>query len=537
MYKLLVAEDEKTIREGIVSSNDWKLHGIEVCAEASNGEEALILIEKFKPDIFITDIQMPKYNGLDIIQQAQEKGFTFESIVLTGYADFNYAKKSIQLSVFDYLLKPAQPSKILEAVLRAKQKMEQAQLMDEQLHLLEQYTDRSNYFDKVDKLQNWFHFPKQSAEDNRQEILHQLQMNIDYNEPIHVGIIRLPFQNKSNYIDDYDLLKFACMNITLETLTSFYNGHLEVLFDQELLVWIGNIKENFEPTNLSNYLSQLVGNFEKYIKVSIFIGIGDPKTSIDSIHQAYKEAKEALDEQFYHKEKNTFFYQELNEVTDKQILYDQQLTNLEEGLIADIDNKQYDAALDKLESWLDYLRENTYYHKDQINLKAITIIIELQKFVQGKTLTRIEWENDLVNWIEQMPTMRTFDEMSSILKKIFQNVFEILTSERSVHRTVQRAQSIIQERYFENLTLESIASEVFVSSAYLSSLFKQELGINFLDYLHQYRISKAKALLFDSYKVYEVANKTGYKDERHFSTTFKKWTGTTPSQFQKQARV
>ncbi|UFU00618.1 response regulator [Radiobacillus kanasensis] len=532
LFKLLIAEDEETIRNGIVSSIDWNKHNIDVCAEACNGAEALSLLESVHPDIILTDIQMPKMNGLEFIQQAKNKDYSFEAIVLTGYEDFQYAKQSIRLNVFDYILKPALPDKILDAVLRAKQRIEQAKLMNQQLHFLEEYTDKKNRLDKVEKLIYWFHFPEQSRTDDKVDIIKQLRMNIRPNIDMHVGIIRFPTKATSYYIDDYELLKFACLNVTTETLSSFYDGNLEVLFDQELLVWVANTDSNYEPSKLETYLNQLMENFQQYLKLPIYMGIGNPKPSIDDLHQTFQEAKEALDEHYYHKEKNAFFYTEDRDY--KHILHDKELSRFENELITDIYNKQYDAALDKLESWLIYLKETTFYHKDQMNLKAMTLIIEMQKFVQGKTLTKIEWENDFVNWLEKMPTMKTFDDMSSILKKIFQNVFEILTVEKPVHRTVQRAQVIIEERYTENLTLESVANEVFVSSAYLSSLFKQELGINFLDYLHQYRITKAKLLLTQNYKIYEVANKIGYNDERHFSSTFKKWTGITPSRFQKE---
>lgn len=538
MLKLMIVEDEKTIREGIISTIDWGSHNIKIIAEASNGEEALNLMESVKPDIILTDIQMPKMNGLTFIERAKEEGFSFESIVLTGYEDFNYAKQSIRLNVFDYLLKPAQPAEILLAVLKVKQKLEQQKWLDDQLHLLEDYTDKSIYFYKAETLIKWFHFPESSQLENRSEIIPHLKMKIDNSQPLQVGIIWLSPKQKNQFMfDDIELLKFCCLNITAETLSPFYDNKFEAIFDQDSLVWVGNINESHNPDKLKEYLNQLVKNFQVYLELPVYIGVGNPKELIAEIHKSYLEAERVLDEQYYHQGKNFFFHRKANNTVEKQILHDKELAILEDEIITHMYNKQYDSALDKLESWLSYLEGQTSYHKEQVNLKAITLVVEMQKFVQGNTLTKIEWESDLINWIEQMPTMKTFDDMSSILKKIFQNVFEILTAEKSVHRTVQRAQTIIEERYSENLTLESIANEVFVSSAYLSSLFKQELGINFLDYLHQYRISQAKVLLTKNYRIYEVANKIGYNDERHFSSTFKKWTGITPSQFQKKTKI
>ncbi|WP_407268558.1 response regulator [Radiobacillus sp. PE A8.2] len=538
MYKLLIAEDEDTIRQGIISTIDWNKHNIDICAEATNGQQALDLMSLHQPDIVLTDIQMPKMSGLAFIRSAKQQGYTFESIVLTGFEDFNYATDSIRLNVFDYMLKPAQPSKILAAVLKIIQKLEHKKLVDKQLHMLEHYTDKSIYYDKVEQLTRWFHFPESAPLEKRLELLPKLKMKINNSEALHVGMLSLtPRQENQFMVNDYELLKFACINITTETLSAFYNNKIEVIFDHDALVWIGNVSHNYEPNNLKSYLSTLLDNFKAYLNLTICVGVGSAKESIIDIHQSYNEAHAVLDEQFYHREEHFFFHEEIHDAVEKQILHDKELAVLEDEIITHMYNKMYDSALDKLENWLSYLEENSYYHKEQINLKAITLIVEMQKFVQGNTLTKIEWESDLINWIEQLPTMRTFDDMSSILKKIFRNVFEILTAEKSVHHTVQRAQAIIEKRYSDNITLESVANEVFVSSAYLSSLFKQELGINFLDYLHQYRVAQAKVLLTKNLKIYEVANKTGYNDERHFSSTFKKWTGITPSRFQKETKI
>lgn len=110
----------------------------------------------------------------------------------------------------------------------------------------------------------------------------------------------------------------------------------------------------------------------------------------------------------------------------------------------------------------------------------------------------------------------------------------VLSRNRPPHRTVQAALQIVAAQYQTNLTLEAVARQVFVSTAYLSTLFKQEMGINFLDYLHQYRVQRARELLArEPLKVFAVAKLVGYHDERHFSSTFKKWTGVSPSQFQK----
>lgn len=95
MMKLLIAEDEDTIREGIVNMIDWKSHQIEVMGEAGNGSEALALMENEQPDLLLTDIRMPQMGGLELIEVARRRGYGFRSIILSGYNEFSYAKQAI----------------------------------------------------------------------------------------------------------------------------------------------------------------------------------------------------------------------------------------------------------------------------------------------------------------------------------------------------------------------------------------------------------------------------------------------------------
>ncbi|TCN01221.1 AraC-like DNA-binding protein [Paenibacillus sp. BK033] len=126
-----------------------------------------------------------------------------------------------------------------------------------------------------------------------------------------------------------------------------------------------------------------------------------------------------------------------------------------------------------------------------------------------------------------------FNQGSELYRKLS------LNPGRTPKRKVQQALEVIEASYADHgMTLAGVAKALFVSSTYLSTLFKQELGINFLDYVHQFRIEKAKALLqTGDMKIHSVAKEVGYYDEAHFTKTFKKWTGMLPSQYKKEMAV
>lgn len=126
MYKLLVADDEMLVRKGIVCETDWKALGFGEILEASNGREALEMIRSEKPDLIISDIRMPKMNGIEMLKAMREENNDAPVIFLTAYSEFEYAREALKLYAFDYILKPFEDGELEAAVLRAKKRILQS---------------------------------------------------------------------------------------------------------------------------------------------------------------------------------------------------------------------------------------------------------------------------------------------------------------------------------------------------------------------------------------------------------------------------
>lgn len=124
MLKILVVDDETFVRRGIVLETDWKSIDCAVVAEASNGMEALEAVHKFSPDLIISDIRMPKMDGIEFLKRLREEGNNVHLIFLTAYSEFEYAKQALRYYAYDYLLKPFEDGELEAAVLRAKEEIE-----------------------------------------------------------------------------------------------------------------------------------------------------------------------------------------------------------------------------------------------------------------------------------------------------------------------------------------------------------------------------------------------------------------------------
>ena len=124
MIRVLIVEDEEIIRKGLINTIDWIEKDCNIVGEAINGLDGLEKIRELKPDLVITDIKMPNLNGLEMIKRCQSENIVFESILLTSYGEFEYAKEGINIGVVEYLLKPLDEELLYKALDKVKQKLE-----------------------------------------------------------------------------------------------------------------------------------------------------------------------------------------------------------------------------------------------------------------------------------------------------------------------------------------------------------------------------------------------------------------------------
>lgn len=151
MISMLIADDEKVIRKGLLSL-EWEKIGVHVAGAVSNGVEAIKVIESEKIDIVLTDIRMPKIDGIELARELTKSDFSTKVILLSGYSDFVYAQSGIKLGVFDYLLKPSDPDEVLSCVLRASEALQQERSRNKKMMMLEKEIDNFKLVKESEKI-------------------------------------------------------------------------------------------------------------------------------------------------------------------------------------------------------------------------------------------------------------------------------------------------------------------------------------------------------------------------------------------------
>lgn len=145
MLKVLVVDDESVVRKGIVLGVDWPSLGCVVVGEASNGEEGLAAVEQYSPNLIISDIRMPKMDGIEMMQELRKRGYKAHAIMLTAYDDFQYVRSALQFGAVDYLLKPFRNQELVAAIHRVLEKEQDISAMKPQDMLPLVKGDKSKY--------------------------------------------------------------------------------------------------------------------------------------------------------------------------------------------------------------------------------------------------------------------------------------------------------------------------------------------------------------------------------------------------------
>ncbi|MDB5053705.1 MAG: two component transcriptional regulator, AraC family [Bacilli bacterium] len=220
MWKLMIADDEPRIRNGLRKALPWEDKGIEVAAEAENGLEALEIAKIIRPDILFVDINMPLMNGLELIERLQEELPECIIIVITGHDEFLYAQKAVRLSVFDYLLKPVQKSELSAVTDKALQVLSKERIEQKYVHWMNHKLEGSSNYLREEFMRKWL-----TGKLSDEQIGEELQFfQLLFRETIGLLVVK-PLSKislgSSNKNWDPVLLEFAVKNVMGELLQHF----------------------------------------------------------------------------------------------------------------------------------------------------------------------------------------------------------------------------------------------------------------------------------------------------------------------------
>lgn len=509
MLKLIIADDEYLVVEGIKSMVDWEMLGIQLVGEIYDGISALKMIQKKQPDIIMTDIRMPGINGLQLIEKVKIFAPEIVFIVFSGYNEFEYAKKAISLGVVDYIDKPVTVAKIEETLNRAKKMIDYRQ----------EHNVMKKYFLENEKilLENVIHhlLKGECIEYNKiVESFKNCGVNVMSIKEVLVGVILCDSASDNEFREVIKIIEENCIKERCECF--FIRNH------QHLVVVI---------FGLSQQINDPFGRFQVDAEENenrFYIGLGRKYLSIFDLRQSYLEGLKALKyacfiegEKLVHidnVEENYYLPSMLNSSQDS-IVYSIRVGDKKDVL------KQVIEFLNLLKQFK--LKPDLFYHE------CLQLMYLGFKAAQETGRNFVSDQGENFNPHHDMLNCKTFDEISKWLLNMFERLIDwvLMIRNSSNHKSIIIIQEYLDENFAKEITLNELAAMVNMSPTYLSMLFKSEIGISYVKYLTNVRMEKAKCFLNKGYKVKEVSIMVGYYNYRHFSSLFKKKFGMNPEKF------
>ncbi len=509
--KVLLIDDEPMIREGLKSIIDWSKLGFEICGEAEDGKKGMEQILLLKPDIAIVDIKMPEMNGLEMIEKLKEYDINCEMIVLTAYTDFKFAQKSIELGIHSYILKPIEEDELREKVCKLRDEILNSRTQ-------KQYINVGISLSREKVLQSL--------------ALGELCINSieEYNRKYNFGfpwanyqIVLIDIYNTSEYKSSIiNCIKNEVESFVLQKNAGFVfeiNGYTAILI-RDICI---------RPSN------KLIADLHKLLLNKLG---KDVVMILGPIVDSYKEIYSSCDHAFKLINKK-FIYGHKRVISNFEGIHPEAAsgnTSIDENdmitklcTAIDVDNHDY----------INNITEEilTYFLSCDDNE---SIIKSRYAHMYLMIVNRIIKDNESVNYnletkdvIDEIYKKDSLQELHGYFKYNIIYISEGLAKQRP-ENLVEKILDYINRNYFSDIKLEGLAEIFNYNSAYLGKLFKNSTGMSFNTYLDTVRVNKAKDMLKEGMKVYQVAEKTGYKDIAYFYKKFKKYAGVPPTNFKEK---
>lgn len=500
MMNILIADDEKIEREGIryllaLEKGERRIF------EAANGKQAMQILRTENIDMILTDIKMPVMDGLELARRAKELFPEIRIVIFSGYNDFTFAQEAIRYGVTDYILKPVDPDNFHEIIEKAEKNIRERQA--EENREIRRQNFLQQYF-----LQNYLYSGKK-------EILEKAGEFVD--------------------LDKWN--RWHCA-ILIETDTAFFDT-AEENFPGELQK---ELRRVFFYLNLNERQSLLLfqdvycdyllvaNHLYTFLKrnymVRIYLAVSRKFDGCECLPEILGQLEQQMEEKFYHPEKHIFSCEEeelkmaAGEVQDSQLM---------QMISEDISRKDTEQLWKHFECLKEKYSSNTQFSAMYIKFVFSNVIQELFQENQFADEHRLEQEID---------RLYSCGNIMDILKVTEDNIREYEKFlERSMSESrneVAAVKNYIYQHYGEDLNLEMLAEKVYLSSGYLSFIFKKETGMNLNRFIKVFRMEKAGEFLRDTnMKVAQISEKVGFANVSYFCRSFREYYGCSPESYRK----
>jgi two-component system response regulator YesN len=521
---IVLIDDEIGIVEGLKTIVKRYIPECRVVGTAYNGLEGIKLVQEKKPDIVITDIRMAQADGLEMIQMLKAEGCGAKFIILSGYAEFEYARKGMQLGVQFYINKPVEEEEVRDCVIKLM-----AEIRQEKARLQE-----------MDDLR--YQADSRMTESILREVIDAGSENMAY---LNVLKSTLPSPvSHSRYlcalieIDAEPAMvqekQLQCIYEMIDSVLGACKGMYRFRYAESRVVIICSHDKSRDEPHLARAVKSLQKILESGLGLKMSAGIGTVHKGFAGIGKSFEEAEQALNYKVLKGIGSVLSYTEtVNLKGNRVVVSEEQITRLE----ACIKNEDEDGSVAVIHDIFDSLSTESCLSLSDLQFQCLNILLSSIRKLSFYQLQHNDFLGKHILSLEGISRFKTMEQLRDWMTDIIKRVIEF-QSVRNMPRkkdVITEIRDYLTEHYHENISLAELSGRFFINPYYLSQLFKQKTGDTYLNYLIHIRMNSAKELLEKTdLKVYEISQKVGYSDSNHFAKLFERLVGCKPTEYRKK---
>ncbi len=522
MYRLLIVDDEAIVRQGIIArlTHLWKKPM--QSREAQDGQQALEIIKTWQPQIIITDIRMPNMDGLAFIRAARESSPGAQFIILSGYAEFTYAKEALSLGVIGYLLKPISSEALLDILSHAVKQLENQLQMDNVKQENELMRADLVAIDGQQKLLRLLSLAEESQPDQVVSLNKQLFQDNSRRHILAMIGISSP-ANPERWDDAVDRFRKLFQQNAIPAPAYIFPV---LASSSRFYIVFGCGDGDGHAGLLQNGLERLLGTGLKSNEETWTVGLSEPCRLIDK--KAHSQATQAFCQRLtqgnghcylFHPIRLTEFSQAFeSDLSQLRSTIDRMDTRVIESRLRQMFSRQHPAAASPEYVWAAWFR-------------IINMLMQLS--AQPNATPYVPKENFVMDSLDRFRDKEEF--ITYLCQLISASIHPGNVEAMKVDMRISLVIEYVRTHFHEDLSINDLSYQYALSPNYFSSTFKKATGIGFVNYIAKLRMDKACSLLRNmDWSVAEIARSVGYNDSQYFFRIFKKYTDMTPLQYKRE---
>ncbi len=521
--KVLLVDDEKLERVLIRKGFYWEERGFEIIGEASHGEEALDIMNHKQPDLVVTDINMPFMDGLELTEEILKQYPQCKVIIVTGYREFDYARRAVKLGVKDFLLKPVNIKDLEETVTKVKKEIEEQKSINTEYVKLQETVHEHHEIVIESFLQRLVEGRVEEEEARNKLTLYGYEGILKRNCCINIKPIFSPDTKEEEKLQLSREMLFVAKSIGSDDMVIFQH------FLYNIILFIPSL-EGMEEEAIAHKLLERILN---QLRIECIIGISEVQDGFQGILHTYIQSQKAISTSVILGKNCVIPYREYRRMKRKSSSMEK--FDWKEFIVA-IEDGMESQVFDSLDYYLKAMSKEGLFDPNYLKLSTMSMLSKASTVLTkyGKSLEDIIDQDDMYAKVSKIDTIWSMKQYLKESIGVILNYHNTIRSKKS--KLIDQVVTYLEEHLYEqNLTLKRIAKDVYVNESYLSRIFKKEMGESLIEYITRKRIEESKRLLDTTdLKVYEIAERVGISDPHYFSICFKKQVGVMVKEYKKQ---